>query len=295
MLANLSSDSAAQLLTWSNRIYVIGAVLTLASAAMVLYEKHSKNQGRAVRWGLATEIVVIIAAFICLCGTVGAISFGNVVSHLKDADLAAYEKAADLQIAQAQKDTASANQEAKVAEEKAEAARSKAESTAQDNSHLRIDVANHEIAEAKANSDLAAQNKKLNDFTQGLAQQQKGMAQQMQVTPSLGDVQVNFIAQQLMQFPGQKVAIHTMSDARCQRLAAQFHRAFELAHLNIVEYSTDMGPIYQGVAVGVRAVAGHPALADVLIGAIGRVGIPVRGGLEPSIPEGVVSIYIGPE
>ena len=136
MLAFLPLDSASNLLTWSNRIYVFGAILTVASAAMVLYEKRSKNQGRELKWGLATEITVIIAAFISLCGTVAAVSFGNVVSKIKDADLAAYEKQADLKIAQANNGSdvakaiaASANATAATANQKAAEASTKAENS----------------------------------------------------------------------------------------------------------------------------------------------------------------------
>jgi hypothetical protein len=99
MTSSLPLDSASHSLAASNIIYVVGAVLTLASAAMVLYEKNSKNRGIELRWGLTTEIVVVIAAFISLAGTFGAIGFGNTVGKIKDANLATYQKEADVQIA----------------------------------------------------------------------------------------------------------------------------------------------------------------------------------------------------
>lgn len=50
MFASLTPDSANHLLTISNAIYVFGAVLTLLSAAMVLYEKRAKNSGEEIGW-----------------------------------------------------------------------------------------------------------------------------------------------------------------------------------------------------------------------------------------------------
>jgi hypothetical protein len=101
MMLALPLDSASRLLDASNCLYVVGALLTLGSAAMVLYEKRSKSKGLDIRWGFATEVVVIVAAFISLTGTIGAICFGYVVNRLKDADLQQYKDDADKKIASA--------------------------------------------------------------------------------------------------------------------------------------------------------------------------------------------------
>jgi len=248
----MSIDSASQLLTWSNRIYVFGAILTFTSAAMVLYEKRSKNQGREVRWGLATEIIVIIAAFICLCGTIGAITFGNIVSHLKDDDLAAYKKSADLQIEKAKESAREAEKDASVANQEAEEARLKAENTSTENTRLRIDVQKGQTESKKAEAALAAQEQKTERFTQGLAQQQQGMAQQMQTSPSLNDSQVDVIASILKPFAGQTIPIHVMMDARSGRLANRFGEAFHKANIKTDGSGTFVGPNYEGVMVIVK-------------------------------------------
>ncbi len=115
MMVYPSIDSAAELLKWSNVAYVAGSVFTLGSAGMVLYEKRAKNEGHALGWVLRTEIVVIIAAFISLAGTVGAITFGTVVSHLKDVDFENYKQSSQLQIANAMQKTAEATASAELA------------------------------------------------------------------------------------------------------------------------------------------------------------------------------------
>lgn len=297
MFSPMSIDSASKLLAWSNRIYVFGAILTFTSAAMVLYEKRSKNQGREVRWGLATEIIVIVAAFICLCGTIGAISFGNIVSHLKDIDLASYKKSADLQIAQANESARKAEQDAGISNQKAEEARLKADTVEQENGRLRIDVAKGQAESRKAEKELATQQQTTNQFVQGLAQQQQTMGQQMQAVPSLSDLQINAIAEFLKPFSGKPVFLNMMVDAHCQRLGAQIHQALERAGLKIVNYTTIVGPIYNGIQIMVRnpTPQAHPPLADALWRAFGSVGLRANGVFDKAIPEDQVGIGLGPQ
>jgi hypothetical protein len=133
ILAVLSLDSASHSLAWSNVLYVVGALLTLGSAGMVLYEKRSRIQGLELRWGLATETIVIVAAFISFTGTVGALLFGHIVSGLKDAALTQYEKAADVKIADANS--------------VADSARVLATQTANDNLKLEQELQEHEAHE----------------------------------------------------------------------------------------------------------------------------------------------------
>ena len=111
MFESLTLDSATNLLRWSNRFYVMGATFTLLSAGLVLYAKHAKNQGRVLGWKLITEIVVIVAAFISLCGTVGAIVFGNIAVHFKDLEIQGYETTANQKIAEAHAAAAAAQAE----------------------------------------------------------------------------------------------------------------------------------------------------------------------------------------
>lgn len=303
MTTSLSVDSASHLLTTSNVIYVVGAVLTLSSAAMVMYEKNSKNKGIELRWGLTTEIVVIVAAFVSLIGTIGAIQFGRTVSHLKDVSLETYKTQAKIQIAQAEKDaeTAKANaaaaiQGAGVANQNAEDARLKADKTETENSKLKVEVMNHETAEAKANAELAAQTEKVNRFAQGVAAQQQGMAQQMQAVPTLGEPQIAEIANQLKPFAGQKISVHIMLDAHSERLGEQIERALKMAGIVITMGSVDVGPNYQGVIVGVKnpSPAPHPEFANALLNAFHSVGILARGIAFPNLKDDEVGIYIGP-
>ena len=81
MVVTIPLSAASSLLVWSNRLYITGSLLTLASAAMVLYEKHSKNQGRMLEWRLRTEILVIVAAFLSFSGSIAAITFGSYPSY----------------------------------------------------------------------------------------------------------------------------------------------------------------------------------------------------------------------
>jgi hypothetical protein len=119
-------------LNWSNAVYVGGAVLTFAAAAHVLYEKRAVILGRRKRESVLSEASVITAAAVSLIGTLFAIRFGNVVSHLKDNDLAAYKTSADLKIAQANSAVASANRRAQEAYQKGQEAERRA---AQANAH----------------------------------------------------------------------------------------------------------------------------------------------------------------
>jgi uncharacterized cupredoxin-like copper-binding protein len=288
-------DSASARLWMSNAAYVSGAALTLLAAMLVFIERRLIAAGIRERAMLITEFVAVGAAIISFAGTIGAIHYGNLVSHLKDVDLATYKVTAGVQIAQANNDASKALSDVATANKKAEEIK-------QANLQLQIELGKHENEEKKTDAELAAETKKLDQFTQGLAQQQQGiaqqqqgMAQQMQTTPSLNDIQVKMLAEKLKPFAGQKIAIHQMSDARCQRLGSQFHQAANLAGLNVVVHATDFGPIYTGVAVGVKKAPGYPPMADALINAIRSVGLPIKGGVEPSLPDDVVGIFIGPE
>jgi len=240
---------------------------------------------------LITEFVAIGAAVVSLFGTMGAIKYGNIVSSIKDADLAAYKVSAGVQIAKAQKDAADADKAA------GDANKSAADATLK-NTQLQIQLVKHEGAERETQNKLAAQNKQLAQFTQGLAQQQQGMAQQMQTTPSLNDAQVAIIANQLRMFSGQNIAVHVVSDARSQRLGNRFGEAFQKAGIKTEGSGTFMGPDYHGVMVVVHnpSPQPHPPLADALLTAISGAGItphPAADVNGPKVDE--VWLCIGPE
>jgi hypothetical protein len=297
---NISSplDSASAWLTSSNIVYVAGAVLTFAAAVHVLWEKRAVLAGRRPKESFWAEASVVLAAVVSVLGTIGAIHFGNTVSHLKDVAREEFKTNAETQIAQANKEAANANSAAGVANQKAEETRLKAESIGKENSTLRIDLATHKTQEHEAETKLNAQNKELAQFTQGLAQQQQGMAKQMQAAPSLNEAQVNIITAALKPFAAKSISIHVMMDARSQRLAAQFQQAFVKAGIKIEGSSTDVGPNYVGVMVVVKnpSPQPHPPLADALISAIQSVGIQPHPAADPSISNtDEVRLCIGPE
>ena len=85
-------DSASSWLNWSNALYVAGAALTVISATYILYESRAVALGLRPKRYLLTEIAVLVAAFIALVGTSGAVHFGD-FEQAKDADLKAYPEA----------------------------------------------------------------------------------------------------------------------------------------------------------------------------------------------------------
>lgn len=287
MLLVLSLDSASHLLRWSNIVYVAGAVLTLSSAALVLYEKRSKSQGVSLRWSFKTEILVIVAAFVSLIGTIGAIHFGSVVSHLKDTDLAKYKTTADAGIAQANKDAAVANAIA-------QQAKSQAEETSKANLQLQIKLAKHEEHEQVGDAKLAAQNKENYDFSHALAFQQQTMAQQMHVSPELNESQIEAIAAILKPFAGQEIIIHRTSDTVVGRLGRSLAIAFTMANIKFPHYSIDMDQIYQGVSVVIHSPQNVPPLANALISGLRSAGIIVNPVALDTVPVGKVALYLGP-
>ncbi len=288
MLVSLSLDSAARSLTWSNRIYIFGSLLTLASAAMVLYEKRSKKQGVELRWGLATEIVVIVAAFVSLGGTIAAISFGNIVSHLKDIDLDSYKTAAGIKIAQANADAAEANkkaQEAKTESEKVEAS----------NLKLKSDVAFNKRATDTADAELGKQNKETSDFAHALAQQQGAMAEQAKVSPVLTDYQIQALSARLAPFSGQDVSQHSTADTTVLRLKQGIAIALDKAGIHSAVNAINMGALYQGVSVAVHSPQDVPPVANALVLGLREAGVDVHPVSDPQdVAAGKVAIFLGP-
>ncbi len=150
-------DSASSRLLWSNVIYVSGAALTLLAAMLVFIERRLIAAGIRERTTLITEWAVIGAAIISFFGTIGAVRYGSLVSHLKDDDLAAYEASAQVQIAQANRDAANANSVAGIAYKNAADANNHladANSKAADANKQSAD-ANKKAAEANATSQRA--------------------------------------------------------------------------------------------------------------------------------------------
>jgi hypothetical protein len=119
MIVDSPLDSAAWWTSASNVLYITGAIFTALTAAWIVYETRAVALGKHQKFFLLSEILGAFAAIICVLGSIGAIYFGNTVSHLKDVALEAYKASAGVQIAQAQKDSAVANGQAAKANERA--------------------------------------------------------------------------------------------------------------------------------------------------------------------------------
>jgi hypothetical protein len=282
-------NTASSLLCWSNVLYVVGAILTLGTSALVLFEKRLAGKGVEIKHSVRNEVFFVASAVICLAGTCGAIYFGGRVSDIKDADLAAYKKTADGQIAQANKDAAKALSDAATANQKAG-------ETTQANLKLQLELGRHESVEKKTDADLAAATQKLDQFTQGLAQQQQGIAQKVQAPVSLNQNQVQILGNALKPFAGQEVTLRMTMDSTSARFANQIGQAFSIAGIKTgAGTATYAGATYQGVSVVIQKVDGHPPIADTLLREFLLLGIPAQGVLEPSFPPNSVTICIGPQ
>lgn len=277
-------DSALWWLSTSNVLYVTGAVLTVLTAAWVVYETRAVALGKHPKFFLLSEIFAAVAATICLAGTIGAIHFGNLVGHLKDLQLDTYKTDAGKQIAKAQKDAADAN--------KATA------DLALKNTQLQIELSSHETLEKKAEAKLTA--KETLDYNNVLAQQKAAsqqsmvMAQQAKLSPVLDDLQISALGNSLKSFAGQDVILHSTADTTVLRSKVSIIRAFQIAGITFKENSMDMGQMYQGISVVVHSPQDVPPLANALTLALRAAGITVNTVSAEFVPAGRVAIYFGP-
>lgn len=254
---------------------------------MVLYEKRSKNLGRAVRWGLATEVIVVIAAVMGLCGTVGAISFGNILGHIKDVDLDTYKTGADLKIAQANLAAAAANQ-------KAREARDEAEHTEKANIQLQKEVIANKVAAEQAEVLLAKQNKKTFDYAHAVAQQQATMAEQAHVSPVLSREQIVALSATLSRFAGQDVIMRSTPDTTVLRFKQSVEQALSGAGVTTKENSIIFTALFQGISVVVHSPQDVPPIANALVGGLKAAGVSVHTASANAVPPGRVALYMGP-
>jgi len=273
-------DSASSWLTWSNVVYVGGAVLTLAAAMHVLYEKRAFASGKREQESFLSEAMVIFAATVSLIGTIGAIHFSNVVSKLKDDDLSQYKRGADLNIAQLTKDTGTANLAA--------------EELRKENTQLRIDLSKEQGHARQAEGKLAKQNKETYNYAHALAQQQAAMSDQAHVSPILTDFQIETLAILLRPFAGSDVSLHSTGDTTVLRLKVSIARALDKAGLTFKTNSIDIGLLYIGVSVAVHSPQDVPPLANLLIEGLHNAGIDVHPVSLATVPAGQVAIYLGP-
>jgi hypothetical protein len=296
MLDTHSIDSASSLLNWSNAVYIGGAVLTFAAAAHVLYEKRAVILGRRARESVIAEASVIGAAAISLIGTIFAVHFGNVVSHLKDVDLAAYQEQARVEIAKANASAAQANQRAQEANQKAQDAKDETARTTRANLQLQNDVAKNKTEARNAEAQLGKQNQETSNFAHALAKQQENMAGEVKVAPVLDASQIDALADALRPFAGQAVIFHSTLDTTVLRLGATIRAALAKASLVSTdnEFMMDLGALYKGVSVAVHDPTNVPPLATALVLGLRQAGITAHPVSIPTVPEGRVAIYLGP-
>ena len=273
-------DSASSWLKGSNVLYVCGAVLTLAAAAHVLVEKRAVLAGKRSKESFWAEASVVLAALVSVLGTIGAIHFSNVVSHLKDVALLEYQQKAGIEIAQANADAVTA--------------KAVAEETSNANLLLQKQLTKHEGQELGNEAKLATQNKETFDYAHALAQQQATMAEQARVSPVLDAAQIVALATLLRPFAGQDVILHSTPDTTVLRLKVSIAQALMGAGITFKQNSMDMGQVYQGVSVAVRSPQAVPPLANSLVAGLRAAGIVVSTVSLNAIPAGSVAIYLGP-
>lgn len=281
-------DSAFHWLNWSNVLYVGGAALTVTAAMYVLYENRAVAAGKRVKFYLLSEFIAAFAAIVSLIGTIGAIHYSNVVSHIKDVDLNTYKTQAGVQIAQANQAAAEANRKAQEANDKAVQATNL-------NLKLQAKVATESTRAATAEAGLEKSNKETSDFAHSLQQQQATMAEQAKVSPQLTPYQIQNLANVLKPFAGQDVALHVTTDTVVARLGSTIAVALNQAGVTTKSYSTDMGALYQGVSVAVHDPNDVPPIANALVIGLRQAGINVQPVAAPKmVKAGEVGIFLGP-
>lgn len=154
---------------------------------------------------------------------------------------------------------------------------------------LKQEVETHD-AEAK----LTTQNRENYDFAHSLAVQQENMRQQAHVSPILGATQIDALATLLTPYSGQDVIFHTTLDTTVLRLQATIAAALIKASITSAQFMMDGGALYQGVSVVVHSPQSVPPLAEALALGLTQAGIILNTVTLPTIPEGKVAIYIGP-
>jgi hypothetical protein len=275
-------------------LYIIGIILAVLSTfSIIIFNFHLPNkQGLRV-----SNYVYALAAGLSVLATLAIIAKTRSINTEKD-------RLSKIQLGELQHETAvanasaaKANADARIADQKAEEAKLKAEQTATANSTLRIEVAKQEAETKKTTTNLAAQNQQTNLLAQGLAQQQQGMAHQMQTVSTISEAQIAEIANQLSQFAGQKVYFSVMMDAHCQRLADQLQTAFDRAGIKRVALEFPLNASYNGVLVAVKnpRAGAHPQFAEALIYVLRSIGIQAQPTINQSLPDDLVGIDIGPE
>jgi hypothetical protein len=274
-------------------VYIVSIVVALLSTfAIVVFAFHIQEH----KFGLkVSNYLYVVASLLAVVATIIIVNKTRSIDAEKDREVKIVTDAANLKIAQAGSDAAKALSDAATANQKAQEAKLKAQETERSNTSLKVELNKHEGQEKENEIKLAAQNQQTAQFTQALQFQQQTMAQQIHVSPELNNAQIDAIAAELKPFAGQEVIIHRTSDTVVGRLASSIANAFLRAGIKFPHYSDDIDQLYQGITVVVHADQGHPPLADALVNALMRQGIPVNKGAIDSVPMGAVALYLGPQ
>jgi hypothetical protein len=261
--------------------------------AIVVFAFHIQEH----KFGLkVSNYLYVVASLLAVVATIIIVNKTRSIDAEKDREVKIATDAANLKIAQAGSDAAKALSDAATANQKAQEAKLKAQETERSNTSLKVELNKHEEQEKENEIKLAAQNQQTAQFTQALQFQQQTMAQQIHVSPELNNAQIDAIAAELKPFAGQEVIIHRTDDTVVGRLASSIANAFLRAGIKFPQYSDDISQLYQGVTVVVHAPdQGHPPMADALVNALMRQGIPVNKGAIDSVPMGAVALYLGPQ
>lgn len=257
------------------------SVALLSTFAIVVFAFHIQERKVGLK---VSNYIYVIASLLAVVSTIFIVVKTNSLDKEKD-------RVAGIEIAQAKAQGASAAQSAATANKRAADAELK-------NSQLKIELAEHEKQEKEAEARLASQNQQLTQFTQGIAAQQRGIEQHMETAPTLTEVQVAAIAQQLKPFAGMSVGVHMVTDIPSQRLAEKIEQALEQAGIKI-NAETDLGADYRGVMIVVHSPspAPHPAIADAIRRAMLSVGLFPKAVAfkQGGPPKSQVWLCVGPE
>lgn len=271
-------DTASSLLLWSNVIYVVGAVLTLGTSAMVLFEKRQAGKGIEVKHSVRNEVIFATSALICLSGTLGAIYFGGRVSDIKDADLAAYKVTAGVQIATANASAKEAETTSEKAQQKAEEARGKAEEARQKAESIRAKAEearrNSLKAEKDAQDAVIDKEKILHDNLALQKQVEDERVARLQLELKIAPRELTKVAQdrliaELRPLKFKDVDFVTFAgNAEAAHLASQIQFAFETAGAKMHPFSPMSGSL-QGIIIeydtsDASATKGARSVADAL-------------------------------
>ncbi len=259
-------------------LYIIAIVIAvLSTLSIIVFNFHLKSRTHGLK---VSNYVYAIAACLSVVATLAIISKTRAIDAEKDRQLKIFQDQSDVQVQQFKAIAAQAVQ--KTAEAQGQIAA------------LKSVVSNSADRARKAESTLAAQNAKTDQFTHALQLQQETMAEQMRVSPVLSPAQIATLSDALRPFAGQDVILHSTLDTTVLRLKQSIAMALYSAGITFKQNSMDAGMLYQGVSVVVHSPENVPPLANTLVSGLRSSGISVNPVVLDTVPIGKVAIYLGP-